>query len=261
MREIDFDLTLTESGQVFHWQKMEKGGYAAVVNGRIMTDGDGDKEALDYFDASRDYSAVEKEAAFFPQAAEAMRLLPGLRVLNQPVWEALIAFILSANNNISRIRSLTNALNETYSDAFTYQGKKYYGFPRPETLVALDPAEFRKRVTCGYRAEYLIETAQMVKQGFDLEALKHLTVEEAENELKKLKGVGPKVAQCVLLFGCGKGNAFPVDVWVARFMEKWFHVTGTPQSVSREGRRIFGSNCGIMQQFMFHAARTGLIAL
>ena len=261
MQSFDPELTLMESGQVFHWQKNDSGSFVAVVDGRIMTDSDDDAKAKYYFDALRDYSTIRQETVSIPQAKEAMRLLPGLRVLNQPVWETLIAFIFSANNNIKRIRSLTNALNETYSDPYTYRGKRYYGFPSPKTLAKLDPCELKKCVTCGYRAEYIVETAKMVCDGFALEGLKDMPVEQGRKELEKLKGVGPKVAECVLLFGCAHSDAFPVDVWVTRLMEKWFGVTGTPQYISGEGRRILGPHCGIIQQFMFHAARTGLIAL
>ena len=259
MRNFDPYLTLIDSAQVFHWQKIGD-RYAAVVNGRIMTDADTDAAARFYFDDDRDYSHLVSSCCM-ECAQKAVSMLPGLRVLNQPAWEALIAFILSANNNVSRIRNLVLTLCEKYGDNYTYNGTVLHGFPSPENLASLDPSALRKEVTCGYRAEYLIETAKMVRDGFDLEALRHMPTDEAKREVMHLKGVGPKVADCVLLFGLGHTDAFPVDVWVERLMESWFDVHGSRERICAEARRILGPECGLIQQSLFHAARTGLIKL
>ncbi len=260
MRDFDAQLTLMDSAQVFHWHRAGN-GYVAVVENCIMTDQSENGAAKAYFDDGRDYDALKGEVSGFEVVERAVSLLPGLRVLNQPVWEALLAFILSANNNVSRIRNLVNALCVEYSDAYSYRGERYWGFPQPDTLAALDPMELKKRVTCGYRAEYLVETAKMVCQGFELEALREMPLEKARNELTKMKGVGPKVADCVLLFGLGHADAFPVDVWVGRLMEKWFHVCGSRAHMSEEARRLLGPHCGLVQQYLFHCARTGKMEL
>ena len=260
MRNFDPYLTLIDSAQVFHWKQTGE-HYAAVVNGRVMTDEDTDSEARFYFDDARDYTHLIDACACAECAKKAVTMLPGLKVLNQPAWEALIAFILSANNNVSRIRNLVMTLCEKYGAAYPYHGTVLYGFPSPGTLASLDPAVLRKEVTCGYRAEYLIKSARMVEEGFDLEALRGVPTDEAKKELRRLPGVGPKVADCVLLFGLGHTDAFPVDVWVERLMESWFHVHGSRGHLSEEARRILGPECGLIQQALFHAARTGLIEL
>jgi len=260
MRQLDSRLTLIDSAQVFHWQEIN-GRFVAVVNGRIMTDTDTDSEACHYFDDERDYSTLANECGGFELAVKAINLLPGLKVINQPTWEALIAFILSANNNVKRIRNLVMKLCEMYGDKYTFEGHTLYGFPAPETLAKLDPNVLKTQVTCGYRAEYLVETSKMVVNGFDLEAVKQLPLELARKELMKLMGVGPKVADCVLLFGCEHADAFPVDVWVARLMESWFGVTGSREHMCSEARRLLGEHCGLIQQALFHAARTGKIEL
>ena len=126
-------------------------------------------------------------------------------------------------------------------------------------LANLTEAELRARVTCGYRAAYLIGTARMVADGFPLNALSAMPIERAREELMRLPGVGPKVADCALLFGCRHADAFPVDVWVKRLMADWFGVTGSPAFLAREARRMFGERCGLVQQSLFHAARVGLI--
>ena len=249
-----------DSAQVFHWHKTDK-GYAAVVDGKIMTEKDDTPEAAFYFDDARDYSILAKDCSHFEKAARAVTLLPGLKVLNQPTWETLLQFILSANNNVKRIRGLVLKLCEVYGTPIAYEGNTYYTFPSPEALAGIDPSVLQKHVTCGYRADYLVTTAAMVRDGFDLEGLRHMPLEQARKELLRLKGVGPKVADCVLLFGCGHADAFPVDVWVQRLMESWFGVTGSPQKVSDKARELLGERCGLIQQSLFHAARCGLIEL
>ncbi|MCR4620590.1 MAG: hypothetical protein K5663_00720 [Clostridiales bacterium] len=260
MRQFDEQLTLIDSAQVFHWQHLED-QYVSVVDGRVMTGQDSGSFASHYFDDGRDYELLKQQCAGFPVAVRAIELLPGLRVLNQPVWEALIAFILSANNNVKRIRGLVLGLCEKFGDKYSWNGHTLYGFPEASTLSQLDPNLLKTQVTCGYRAEYLVETSKLVKAGFPIESLKEMNVETARKELMKLKGVGPKVADCVLLFGTGHTDAFPVDVWVSRLMESWFDVHGSREYMCSEARRLMGSSCGLVQQYLFHAARTGLITL
>ena len=260
VRDIDFELTLIESAQVFHWQKIED-GYAAVCGGRILTDKDESPFAKKYFDDQREYSRLSEAAKAIPQNCGCVLPFPGLRVLNQPAWEALVAFILSANNNVKRIRSLVNSLCRQYGDKYKYGEGELYGFPEPETIAALSADVLSQKETCGYRADYLVKSAKMVKDGFDLEALRELSTEQARKELTKLKGVGPKVADCVLLFGCGHADAFPVDVWVKRLMKSLFGVEGSAEHIGKEALRIFGPECGLIQQSLFHAARTGSLKL
>lgn len=258
MREFDAALTLTDSAQVFHFENI-KGVHAACVSGRILTELDEDEFAAYYFDDQRNYDALSRTEGLDEKTKRAVTLLRGLRVVNQPPWEALCAFILSANNNVKRIRLSVRLLNEKYGYALTYNGETLYGFPSPETLSKVSEEELMRETRSGYRAKYLIETAKMVNDGFPLESLKDASYEEARKKLMELPGVGGKVADCVALFGLGHASAFPVDVWVKRLMSSWFSVEGTNEHVRKEAIRIFGENCGIFQQSLFHAARTGLI--
>lgn len=260
MREFDQSLTLIDSAQVFHWRKTQA-GYAAIVNGRVMTDADFSDEARFYFDDARDYSRLACACRDYPKAMAAVQALPGLRVLNQPAWEALVAFILSANNNVKRIRSLVESVCAHYGTQTEYEGTVLYGFPTPAALARADEAELREKTRCGYRAAYLIRAAQMIEDGFDLEALRRADAEDARRALMTLPGVGGKVADCVLLFGLGHASAFPVDVWVDRLMRGWFGVSGSREHMRREAARLLGPECGLIQQSLFHAARTGKIEL
>lgn len=258
MRTFDSALTLMESAQVFHFQKID-GVHAACVAGRILTESDEDEFARLYFDDQRNYDALSRKEGLDEKTKRAVTLLPGLRVLNQPAWEALCAFILSANNNVKRIRLSVNLLNQKYGYALTYRNVTLYGFPSPKTLSKIPQEELQRETHCGYRAKYLIETAKMIENGFPLEQLRSVPYEDARKKLMELPGVGGKVADCVALFGLSHACAFPVDVWVKRLMASWFSVDGTNEHVRKEAVRIFGDNCGVFQQSLFHAARTGLI--
>lgn len=264
---IAFDprLTLIDSAQVFHWRENENVFSATVSgksvrlipneNGFILLGARRADEALwkRYFDLERDYERIPNEISGYPAAQKAMKLLPGLRVLNQPPWEALLSFILSANNNVHRIRQLVERLIDTFGE----NG----GFPSADRLSRVKEAEIRA-IGCGYRAPYLVQTSCMVRDGFPLETLSELPYDEAHQMLLRLPGVGDKVADCVQLFGMGYSEAFPVDVWVERLMKKWFALEAHGRrEVSRKARAMFGKQAGIVQQSMFHCARIGLISL
>ena len=265
---LDLRLTLMESAQCFHWVERD-GRFGAVVDGApvwLWRDGAGLHKEGDcapgvlrrYLDLDRDYAAIAAEYAHIPAAREAIGLFPGLRVLNQPAWEALIAFILSANNNVTRIRGLVRALREHCGERFD---GGLYAFPTPERLADCGEDELRA-LKVGYRAPFLIDTARRVRDGFPLEALRNMPYGKAHQLLTTLPGVGDKVADCVLLFGCGHAEAFPVDVWVARLMADWFGVTCKSRpAMAKEARARLGIHAGLMQQFLFHAARVGAMAL
>ncbi len=265
---MDLRLTLLDSAQCFHWVERD-GRFGAVVAGTpvwlwqdgagVHAEGDCDADVLrQYLDLDRDYAAVAAEYAHIPAARRAVELFPGLRVLNQPTWEALIAFILSANNNVARIRGLVRALCANFGERF--EGG-LWAFPTPGRLAECGEEALRA-LKVGYRAPFLIETARRVRDGFELEALRDMPYDEAHRLLTTLPGVGDKVADCVLLFGCAHAEAFPVDVWVARLLRDWFGLTGNSRpALARQARARLGGHAGLMQQFLFHAARVGAVAL
>ena len=269
--QIDLRLCLMDSAQCFHFDALE-GGFAGVVNGQpvllwqenggVYARSDVDAAALrHYLDLDRDYGALAREFAHIPAAERAIALYPGLRVLNQDPWEALLAFILSANNNVRRIRSLVEALCGALGDEFELDGHVLHGFPSPEKLASCGETLLRG-LGVGYRAPYLIGTARAVLDGFPLWRLKDMDYFEAHRLLIGLSGVGDKVADCVLLFGCGQTSAFPVDVWVEKLLKSWFGVCGcSRKKLMLQSRELLGPNAGLLQQFLFHAARMGDIEL
>ncbi len=270
---VDFDaqLTLLGSAQAFHWRAAD-GGYVSVSGGVPMrvTEADGgllveapescgEEFLRRYFDLDRDYGLVAREFSGFPCAEEAFSLLPGLRILRQPPWEALVAFLLSQNNNTRRIASLVQKVCEAFGEPVDAFGRRLFQFPTPAALAAAG-AEALRRLGCGYRAEYLRDAARLVSDGFALDELSGMPYEDARAALQTLPGVGPKVADCVLLFGCGHLSAYPVDVWVYRLSRAWLSLdTASNAEIARLARARFGPHAGILQQYLFHCARCGLM--
>ena len=265
---IDFDaqLTLIDSAQVFHWKQISENEYTCVVSGRavcLSEHPDGfslapvHKEDIcfwqDYFDLTRDYRDICNSCSNYPVAQRAMQLLPGLRVLNQPPWETIVTFIISANNNVSRIRQLVEKLIVNFGTDGS--------FPTPEQLGKVSEGELRA-LGFGYRAPYLVRTAQLINEGFPLDSLKTMPYTDAHALLLTLPGIGDKVADCVQLFSTGHSEAFPVDVWVERLMKTWFVPdTLSKKEIRAKAHEMFGKNAGIVQQSLFHCARLNLIPL
>ena len=267
---IDLKLALMDSAQCFSWIEY-KAGFAGILKGKpvyIRRDGDifaeGDvsvDEIRHFLDLNRDYGAVAGEYAHIPMAKRAIELYPGMRVLNQDPWEALISFILSANNNVTRIRNLVSAMCRALGEPHALGEERLYAFPTPERLA--DTGEDALRgLGVGYRAPYLRTTARMICDGFPLYQLKDMEYEEAHCRLTSLCGVGDKVADCILLFGCGHTSAFPVDVWVERLLNSWFGIVEKDRKkLWKAARNLLGEHAGLLQQFLFHAARIGDIEL
>lgn len=207
-----------------------------------------ESEWMEYLGLSEDYAAIRAELSEMRKGDTAlsasMETGKGIRILRQPKWETLCSFIISQNNNIPRIKKLIAAL--------CAEGNKISGagenvFPSPETLLAMGQERIFALKT-GFRAAYLYDAAQKVTSGeVDLDKVASLPYSEAAAELCKIKGVGPKVAACTLLFGFGKYDAFPVDVWVKRLMEEYYGgmVSGAD----------FGRYAGIAQQYLFYNRR------
>lgn len=184
----------------------------------------------------------ERDRAFMNSAVDHGA---GIRILRQDPWETLISFIISQNNNIPRIKKIIAALCERYGEDI---GGGRYSFPTPEAILgAGEEGLFELR--CGFRAPYIYDAARRVASGeTDLEKIAGLRqYEDADAELRKIKGVGPKVSACVLLFGFGRKDAFPIDVWMKRIMVKRF-----PDGLDY---RRFGEYAGVAQQYLFYYER------
>ena len=252
----DFNLGLClDCGQAFRWKQDENGNWQGVAyskklsviqNGDTVTFLDTTPEDFEniwskYFDLKRNYREVV--AGYTEENIKtACAQYPGIRILKQDEWEAICSFIISANNNIPRIKGIIERLCENFGEDLGGA----YSFPSPEKLAPLTVEDLAP-LRAGFRAKYILDAARKISSGeVDIDKIKTLPFAEAKAELLKIKGVGEKVAQCSLLYGFGRVEAFPVDVWVKRILEE-LYPEGLPQCI--EGTQ------GIAQQYLFHWRR------
>jgi N-glycosylase/DNA lyase len=256
-----------ECGQCFRWNEDADNGYIGVVCGRavrVFKKGDDvfikggkieDSEFWkNYFDLNLNYTLIKERLSSDKILCEAVKYGYGIRILNQEPFEIVISFIISANNRISMIKRAVDKICQKFGDPIEFEGKMYYSFPEPNILAQ---AELSDIEGCGFRAPYIIATAGVIASGeFNLNTIMKMNLEDAHNELMKLMGVGPKVADCIALFSLKKNNAFPVDVWVKRVMQHFYLAPDESLKKIREfGMKKFGDYAGISQQYLFYYAR------
>lgn len=247
-----------DCGQAFRWkQESENGVWTCVVGQKFVrvaqTEPDGftilgasqkdyDEMWSRYFDIRRDYGAIIKEISTDETLRKAAEHSGGIRVLRQAPWETLCSFIISQNNNIPRIKGIIERLCENFGERIAGG----YTFPSAEVL-ANKTVEDLAPLRSGFRAKYIIDAAQKVADGeVDFDLIDSENIDAARQELLKIKGVGAKVADCTLLFGFGKIEAFPHDVWIKRAMQVLFDGELPAAAVPY---------AGIVQQMIFNYAR------
>jgi len=258
----DFDLVkIFECGQCFRWNADENGIYTGVARGRVAclrhergsvfisgTAEDFETVWRDYFDLDRDYEEIRQRLCVDGFMEQATNYGAGIRILRQDSWEALCSFILSQCNNIRRIKKIINSLCHEFGDRIEFGGKEYYTFPSAEKLAPHNE-ETLAPLRCGYRASYVINAARAVAEGaLELDSLSDRSPEDAREALKKLHGVGDKVADCVVLFGLGKLDAFPLDVWMKRAVAEHYSQGFDP--------KLFSPFAGVAQQYIFFYVRS-----
>lgn len=215
-------------GQCFRWTLQPDGSYLGIVRGiparvqqqqnqlSICTTPDSLAMWTDYFDCETDYLSICRSFAVDDFTSKAAEFGRGIRILKQEPWEALCTFILSQCNNIPRITGIVKRFCELLGTPICFDGQTLYTFPSPEQLAELTPADLQS-LRAGYRTPYLIAAAQAVQSGaLDFTALSRLSTADARKEIMRLHGVGRKVADCFLLFGLHKLDAFPVDTWMKK---------------------------------------------
>lgn len=265
-----FDLARScDCGQAFRW-KDTGDGWLGVAGGRgalvrqsgealTITPG-GDENVgfwLNYFDLYRNYGAIEEEARRDAVLGKCLDCAGGIHIFNQEPFETLISFIISANNNIKRITGIVDRLC-TLAGERREGAVEYYSFPTPEAIAELT-VEQLTAIGSGYRAPYIKNSAKMIADGYELEALRSMPTAAARKELLRFPGVGPKVADCVLLFSLGHADAFPLDVWMKRAMRLLYFEGQEPGKRAMEERiAALGPNSGILQQYIFQYARENM---
>ena len=246
-------------GQCFRWQEQPDGSWRGIVRGRaarVWDDGGalcitGTRAQFDalwrsYFDCDTDYASICRSFAVDEFTAAAAEFGAGIRILNQEPWEALCTFLISQCNNIPRITAIVQRLCAGWGEPVSFEGETLHAFPTPEALAGLSPDDLAP-LRAGYRAPYLIAAAQAAVSGaLSFDALRAMSTEEARRSIMQLRGVGRKVADCFLLFGLHKMDAFPVDTWMKKAAAYY----------SGDMKRFIDSPfAGVYQQYFFYYVR------
>lgn len=277
-KQNSFELKdIFECGQCFRWNEQEDGSYTGIIKDGIinvkkenediiftgMCNGKLKEIVEEYFDLNRDYEQIKKQLSNIDEYLKtSIEYGNGIRILNQDLWETIISFIISANNNIPRIKGIIERLSQKYGNEIEWKGQKYYTFPSCEQLKDVTVQDYRN-LGLGFRDIRLYETTQMIlNKEVDLEKLRNNpNTQEVRNELLKLSGVGPKVADCILLFSDLKRfDVFPIDVWVRRVMNDLYikEVDETKVSkakIEKLAEEKFGNLKGLAQQYLFYWRR------
>lgn len=263
-KELDLQHTL-QCGQCFRWRQGEDGCFYGVAGGRAARAwSDGGEVFLEaseespefwrrYFGLAADYAKIAGELRRDVILKKCIEHGYGIRILYQDMWETIISFICSANNNIPRIEKIIDKLCTLFGERIEWNGKEYFSFPTAKRLAELE-CEDLAPLRAGYRDKYIIDTARAVASGeADLESMRELPTAALRKELCRLSGVGPKVADCIMLFGMGRYEVFPKDVWTKRILQETYKVeNGREDEFVRER---FGRYAGIAQQYLYYYFR------
>lgn len=261
-----------ECGQCFRFTQIGEENYIIVAYGKILniycdgtdivfkntTEEEFNNIWYNYFDFGRNYNDIKKKISENDEILQkAVEYAPGIRILNQDRFECLISFIISQNNRIPMIKKVISNISKKYGRYIgSVDGEEYYAFPNPEELIKADEAGLMECKT-GFRAKYIIDAVQKVIHGeINLNA-DDMDTETLRKMLMTIKGVGPKVADCTMMFSFGRCETFPTDVWVKRIMSE-LYFNGREASVKeihQKAEECFGNYAGYAQQYLFNYAR------
>lgn len=278
VRNFELD-HIFECGQCFRWNRQENGNYIGVAFGRVIevekkgedviifntTEDEFNSIWSNYFDLYRDYSEIKNVLSKDSILEKSVEFGHGIRILRQDPFELIVSFIISANNRIPMIKRAIEKISQKWGNELEYKGKKYLAFPTIEQLNKATEEELEKCGT-GFRAKYIKNTvdniyANTIKKDqydekYDIDWIKSQEDDICHKELQKFMGIGPKVADCIMLFSMQKYSAFPVDVWVKRAMHYFYLAPDVSLKKIREfGINKFGELSGFAQQYLFYYAR------
>ncbi|MFT8340815.1 MAG: DNA glycosylase [Clostridium beijerinckii] len=279
-----------ECGQIFRFEEIAENNFIVIAFGRLIevkedgndviiynsTKEDFQNIWLKYFDLDRDYSVIKDELSKDVLLKQSIEFGYGVRVLNQDPFEMLLSFIISARNNIPSIKKTVNKISNKWGKEIIYKNKTYYAFPNIDEIKDATLEEIQE-TGASFRSKYIFDTIKNVYNlktakedlkandtneyiKYDLDYIKNLDDDDCHNALQEFKGVGSKVADCIMLFSMEKTSAFPVDVWVKRAMIHFYGAEDASLNKIRIfGRNKFGKLAGFAQQYLFYYARENKI--
>ena len=258
-----------ECGQCFRWNLEKDGSYTGVVANNVINVKkeqndiiikgifkDNIKDVCNrYFDLDTDYLEIKNKLSKIDNNLKtSVDYGNGIRILKQDVWETIISFIISANNNIPRIKGIIERLSQKYGKEIEWNGNKYYTFPTIDELSKASVKELRE-LGLGFRDVRVFETTRIISNKIiDIEELEKIEdIEMLKKQLLRLPGVGPKVADCIMLFSMKKFEVFPIDVWVKRVMKELYNKEN--EKILEFANQKFGKIAGLAQQYLFYYRR------
>lgn len=273
----NFDLhNVFECGQCFRWNKTTSGSYIGVAFGKVIEVDKINNDLVisntslaefydiweDYFDLKRNYSEVKELLSKDPVLKKSIEFGSGIRILKQEPFELTISFIISANNRIPMIKRAIKNICEKWGQKIEFNGESYYTFPSPEKLSSVTVEELEGCST-GFRAKYIEDTVKKIYNNeMNLNSIKELDDDECHKKMQEFMGVGPKVADCIILFSMQKYSVFPVDVWVKRAMQYFYLAPEVSlPKIRKFARDKFGELSGFAQQYLFYWARENNIKI
>ncbi len=262
------------NGQCFRWEQIDKDLFQGIAfnkplrleqrnDGVILNCAEEDVDLWKkYFDLDTDYKSIENLYLSDAILEPCVRAGSGMRILRQDIWEVLISFIISQNNNIARIKKIIAGICKKCGKQMHAYEDVFYAFPTASELASLDIPTLQE-LGLGYRAQYVFDCAKLIsRDDAFISNLSELDYENARQMLLSLKGIGPKVANCILLFGLRHFSAFPVDTWIHKAMVELYPNCGNNKNaIEKFAVEKFGDNAGIAQQYIFYAARQGSLKI
>lgn len=266
----DFNIKQTlECGQIFRFQKisdteyiiLNKSNVAHVIqeNSKLFISSNNEDKSFweNYFDLNTDYKLIKDILSKDKIIKPAVDYGSGIHILRQDIEEMIISFIMSQNKQIPQIKQCIDLYCKKFGEEKEFQNKKYFSFPDIKTLPSLEEL---KECKVGFRDKYILDALTKINEGY-FKDIKTLSEKEQEEKLLSIKGIGPKVCNCIMLFGLNKTQRFPIDVWIKRKMQDlYFDGEETDNTViQNKAKELFGKYSGFSQQYMFYAGINGAI--
>lgn len=270
LENINIDLESTiECGQIFRYEKEEDNSYTIILSDRVVNIKKDDNNLIlksnnennlidiiiNYLDLDRDYNSInEKIIKKDNTLKNIIEYCNGFKIINQPRFECLISYILSANNGVPQIKNSLNLISEKYGKKVIFDDREYYLFPTAKMLENVKIEDYRKLKT-GFRDKYIYEIVKKINnEEFDLNKIDEMTSENAMEYLMTNKGIGEKISSCILLFSYYRLDVFPIDTWVKKFMKDNYNIEGV-NNIRKFTNEKYNEYSALVIQYMFHYKR------
>lgn len=256
-------------GQIFGYSKQDDNSYDVILNDRVINvyqdssylyvtsnnETDLENKVRYYFDLDNDYDIIDNELIKLDdKIVSAVNYSKGLNMINQDPFETIIEYIISANNGVSQISNALNLISKNYGKKVMFNNKEYYLFPSYKALKDVTIEQYRN-CKVGFRDKYLYEMVQKINNNlFNINAIYNINTAAALQYLMDNKGIGPKVASCILLFSYQRYDVFPIDTWVKKIMKERYNIIGE-SNIRKYAKETYGKYCGIALQYLFNESR------